>query len=204
MTLRRGHGSGAGVPRIEVLPADELPPASTPVAVRADRDADGRFLRGNAAARAQRVRPGVRGMLGLERAHKDVLVFAKWGRRYASHRRAELAAAHGGTLSAGAGALVESAALALAASRFLYARGAELGDVELMRRASALANDARQNELAAWELAAREGAANRKPFDTRDLLASWSAQAKPATKPETTPEVADLDDDDQDDDEDAS
>ncbi len=25
MTLRKGHGNGAGVPRIEVLPADELP-----------------------------------------------------------------------------------------------------------------------------------------------------------------------------------
>jgi hypothetical protein len=25
MTLRNSHGTGAGVPRVEVLPADELP-----------------------------------------------------------------------------------------------------------------------------------------------------------------------------------
>jgi hypothetical protein len=32
MTLRSGHGTGAGVPRIEVLPADELPkPVTAPV-----------------------------------------------------------------------------------------------------------------------------------------------------------------------------
>ena len=188
MTLRRGHGLGAGVPRIEVLPADELPPASTPIAVRADRDANGRWVAGNAAARAQRVRPGARGLLDVERATGAVRAFGRWGRRYASNRRAELAAAHGGTLSAGAGALVESAALALAASRFLYARGADLGDVELMRRASALANDARQNELAAWELAAREGAMKRGPADARALLAAMGADA-----PGLTPEPDDED-----------
>lgn len=86
-------------------------------------------------------------------------VYAAWGKRYAAHRRGELAQAHGGSISAGVGALVESASLALAASRFLSAKAAETGDPELFKRSSALANDARQNELAAWELASREAKA---------------------------------------------
>src|SRR5688572_19591864 len=53
MALRSGHGRGAGVPRIEVLPVDELP-AGIPVATRAgspsDRGEGGRFAPGNALA----------------------------------------------------------------------------------------------------------------------------------------------------------
>ena len=32
MTLRSGHGRGAGAPRVEVLPGDELPAASPAIA----------------------------------------------------------------------------------------------------------------------------------------------------------------------------
>jgi hypothetical protein len=101
--------------------------------------------------------------LGLDRSDPKVRPFLAWGRRYASHRRRELAQAHGGSISAGVGALIESAALALGASRYLHALGAETGDPEILKRASALANDARQNELAGWELAAREAAARPRP-----------------------------------------
>lgn len=36
MTLRAGHGRGRGVPRVEVMPADELPSATPAIAVRPD------------------------------------------------------------------------------------------------------------------------------------------------------------------------
>lgn len=158
MALRKGHGTGAGVPRVEVLPADELPPVTPAITVRRDRGPDGRFLPGNTAARSQRVRPGPRGT-GALKAAPDFEVYERWGKRYAAHRREELAQAHGGSISAGVGALVESASLALAASRYLAAQAAQTGDPDLFKRSSALANDARQNELAAWELASREAKA---------------------------------------------
>ena len=156
MTLRTGHGSGAGSPRVEVLPPDELPPASPGLAVPSSRDAAGRFVRGNTAGQNKRVKPGVRGALGLDKSDPRYKPFARWGARYGAHRRRELAEAHGGTLSAGVGAIVESAALAMAASRFVQSLAAEAGDPELFKQASALASTARQHELAAWELAARE------------------------------------------------
>jgi hypothetical protein len=64
-----------------------------------------------------------------------------------------------GYVSAGVSSLIASASLALCASRYLYEVAAETGDAETLKRASALANDARQGELAAWELASREGQA---------------------------------------------
>jgi hypothetical protein len=59
--------------------------------------------------------------------------------------------------------LIESAGAQLAASRYLHARASEKGEIALFKQASALANDARQNELAAWELAAREAKARPRP-----------------------------------------
>lgn len=168
MTWRKGHGTGAGEPRIEVMPPDELPAASPAFAVRPQRGPDGRFLPGNTEQRAGIVRPGPRGFTTALTVDPAYAPFQRWGRRYASHRRAELAAAHGGHLSAGASALIESAGAQLAASRFLQAKASEKGDAELFKRASSLSNDARQNELAAWELAARE--AKARAADTTDLL----------------------------------
>jgi hypothetical protein len=103
--------------------------------------------------------------------------YAKWGRRYASHRRAELARAHGGELSAGASGLVESAGTQLAQSRYLAAKAASTGDAALMKTSSSLANDARQNELAAWELAARESAARPKQNRTLAIIEDIKASA---------------------------
>jgi hypothetical protein len=163
MALRAGHGNGAGQPRIEVLPAPELPPATPGNAGQRDRDALGRFVRGNMAARSQRTRPGPRGLVGVDRCTPDFRPFARWGARYGAHRRRELASAHGGEISAGAGAIIESAALAMAASRYLDHRARQSGDADLFKQAAQLAQTARQHELAAWELCAREAAARPDP-----------------------------------------
>lgn len=168
MALRTGHGSGRGLPRIEVLPADELPPAVPGLPVAPNRDGSGRFVRGNTEAQNKRVKPGVRGMLGLDKSDPRYRPFARWGSRYGAHRRRELAAAHGGSLSSGVGAIVESAAMAMAASRFVQSLAAEKGDAELFKQASALASTARQHELAAWELAAREAVARAGSAESDD------------------------------------
>ncbi len=168
MTLRKGHGTGAGAPRIEVMPADELPPASPSLTAPSGRGPDGRFLPKNREQSKKIVRPGLRGFASALAVDPEYAPYDRWGRRYAIHRRAELAAAHGGTLSAGAGALIESAGAQLAASRFLHAKASTTGDADMFKRASALSNDARQNELAGWELAAREGKAREDNDRTPD------------------------------------
>ncbi len=86
--------------------------------------------------------------------------------KYRKTRMKELAQLHG-HVSSGAGALLASASLALAASRFLYERyaeGPELGggELELLKQASGLADKARAAELAAWEMSAREGVLKRR------------------------------------------
>jgi hypothetical protein len=62
MALRSGHGIGAGMPRIEVMPADEQPVGVPDVARSespADRGARGLFARGNGlASKGGRARAG--------------------------------------------------------------------------------------------------------------------------------------------------
>ena len=81
--------------------------------------------------------------------------------KYRKIRMKELAQLHG-HVSAGAGALLASASLALAASRFLYQNAAQDGDAATLKQASQLADSARQSELAAYELASREGVLKKR------------------------------------------
>ena len=193
MTMRNGHGNGAGSPRVEVLPPDELPAAKPGDPVRPQRDATGRFLPGNAAGAAKRVKPGIRGALGLDKSDPRYRVFARWGARYGAYRRRELAQVHGGSISAGVGAIVESAAHAMAASRFVQALAAEKGDPELFKQAAALGSTARQHELAAWELASREAEARRviganpRSRWLRPVVAPGATQSAPQGSGRPTP-----------------
>lgn len=165
MTLRRGHGNGAGVPRVEVLPADELPAAANATGTgltAAMSPRRGRpFEPGNKAAAGRRPRLALLGVT-IEGSDPRYALALRRAGRYRKRRVRELYHAHG-FVSAGVASLIASASLALSASRYLYEIASETGDPETLKRASALANDARQNELAAWELAAREGAARPKP-----------------------------------------
>lgn len=127
------------------------------------------------------MRPGIRGALGLELVDPRYRPFARWGARYGAHRRQELAELHGGKISAGVGAMVESAALALAASRFVHLLAAETGDPELFKQAAGMASTARQDELAAWELAAREAAGRPRPSPVDALFAKFGKPPPRAT-----------------------
>lgn len=70
MTLRKGHGKGAGVPRVEVLPVDELPaPVPAPLA-QDGRRANGTIKDPETARRIGR-------MGGLASARRDPLRAAK-------------------------------------------------------------------------------------------------------------------------------
>lgn len=182
MTLRTGHGTGAGVPRIEVMPADELP-AGLPGPAResspTDRGGGGKFARGNKLAsaggksRAGKTRLATR--LGLSNVLADP-TFRQYKGAAEAFRRAQVtrlaATVGGGECGPAPSSIVASAALQLGASRWAFDRGeAELG--------SKLANDSRQNLLAAHELCARE-AASRAAVSAADR---WRrpAPAKPVT-----------------------
>lgn len=172
MGWRSGHGKGAGVPRIEVLPADELP-GGVPDGARADSPSDrgeaGRFARGNSLARVGgRARAGktrLADRLGLRRLADDA-AFAPYRASAVSFRRAQCAelarTVGGGYCGPAPSSLVASAALQLAWSRYLSDVAAETGDPDLALQASRLAADSRQSLLAAHELCAREASARPK------------------------------------------
>ena len=161
------------MPRVEVLPADELPTpnAHETAANLAERQRRGRpFEHANRAAAGRRPKLALLGV-AIDATDPEYAKCLRQASRWRKRRCSELAVSHGGYLSSGASSLVASSALALAASRYLYALAARTGDPDLLKRASALANDSRQNELAAWELASREAASRPKaPFDP---LAQW-------------------------------
>ena len=167
MALRAPHGRAAELgiaPRVEVLPADELPPGLPGDArgsAPGDHDASGLFARGNkASSKGGRSRAGATRLarrMGLANVELDP-AFAPYRRAAADFRRAHVATlartVGGGFCGPAPASIVASAAWQLAASRYLFDSAA--GDTEKMIAASKLANDSRQNLLAAHELCARE------------------------------------------------
>jgi hypothetical protein len=164
MALRNGHGNGAGTPRIEVLPPDELPKAQAAGAdpIDAGRDPLTKRLRSSEAARA---------MARLPRRSRFIPRKLACDPRFEAHnkrrlewqqkRMAELQRAHG-AVSHGVGAMLNAAAWLYSGGEFAAELAAETGDLELFKTAATLSSTARQHELAAWELSARE-AERRKP-----------------------------------------
>lgn len=172
MTIRKGHGDGAGVPRVEVLPADELPAGVPSHAVplsRASHDERGKFAEGNELARlgglSRRGKTRLADRLGL-RSLDDAASFRPYKAAAVSFRRAqcsELARTVGGGVCGPApSSLVASAALQLAWSRFLSDTAAVSGDADLALKSSRLAEASRQSLLAAHELCAREALGRSK------------------------------------------
>jgi hypothetical protein len=172
VTLRNGHGTGAGVPRVEVLPADEQP-AGVPAPARpaALRDNAGRFQAG--AGTSELAREGARAahesrqlaaLLGLWTPPDDhaFAPYARLAREWRDAHMATLSATvAGGSVGPGPASIVSTAALQMAASRWLFDRGAEAGDARMLTDASRLGDASRQGLLAAHELAAREAAARQ-------------------------------------------
>jgi hypothetical protein len=161
------HGRAAECGRLvasECCPSDELADATPADAVRPQRGPDGRFLPGNGLGAGRRHRPaGHSPLAALAKQGDDAARAAlAHGRRYATHRRQELSQAHGGAISAGVGAVVESAGEALAGARYWSARSMAEASADFARLAATLMAQHRQCERDAWELAAREAAARPK------------------------------------------
>lgn len=167
MSLRSGHGNGVGVPRIEVLPPDETLrgiAAHVPVPEPGERRPDGTFTPGSRTAqiqggkaRAGKTRLARRLQLGEVFADARFEPYARAARAFRREQCRQLAmAVGGGTCGVAPSSIVASAALQLAGSRFAFE---VLGDMVLGSR---LANDSRQNLLAAHELCAREATARHE------------------------------------------
>jgi hypothetical protein len=206
VTLRSGHGHRAGTgPRVEVLPADELP-AGVPVAAHQesprDRGKAGRFAPGNTLSRAgglaKRGTSRLTNRLGLSNLSAGD-AFAPYRKSASTFRRvqcAELArTVGGGVCGPGPCSVVASAALALAWSRFLSDEAARTGDPDLALRSSRLGETSRQHLLAAHELCAREALARAKQRTTDQKVALRDRilgprDEPPALPPTPSPETA--------------
>jgi len=168
MALRTGHGNGAGVPHIEVLPIDEQPhgvpapsggagllqaePARRSNGQLADRQAATELGRRGGLARAAKASQLAALVgLGLRGAAPEVLApFLLDANAFATSEVERLARECGGGLCPqNAAALVQQAALAMAGSRAAYAQG----DTALGAK---LGVEVRQNLLGARELTVRE------------------------------------------------
>ncbi len=167
MALRRGHGNGAGQPRIEVLPADELPVGvAGPARPVANRNGAGEFVAGpgttdlaRKGAHAAHAARQLGQLLGLWEAPEGhpYAPYARLAREWRDAHMRELSdTTAGGKVGPGPASIVSTAAIQLAASRWLSDQGAENGDSRQLLEASRLADASRQNLLAAHELAVRE------------------------------------------------
>lgn len=100
----------------------------------------------------------------LDAGNQDYARCVRLSRAYQRTRTRELLVSHG-WVSSGVSSLLSAASLALAASRYLYQLATQTPVdrvAEILKKASSLADSHRQNELAAWELCAREATSHRK------------------------------------------
>lgn len=168
MTLRTKHGRAAQFsdgPTIETLPFDELPPgvqAIELVEAGGERTPDGRFAKGASTAQSKggkalknrtelshKLPPDLANDPGFEAYRSHAKAFAK-------HHLGELAVlVGGGEVPTGPASMVMSAALQLAASRYLFAKGD-------FKTASTLANDSRSSLAMAHEYTAKLAKAKPK------------------------------------------
>ena len=172
------------VPRVDELPAGVPAPARR----AAERDEAGRLLAGpgtselaREAARALHEGRHLAQLLGLRAVPEShpYAPYAKLAREWRDAHMAQLSATvGGGRIGPGPASVVSSAALQMAASRWLYDLGAETGDAKSLLDASRLADASRANVLSAHELAAKE--AQDRPRDPMAELNRRLAAAKGA------------------------
>lgn len=181
---------GAEQPRIEVLPAEELPspvPAPEPrrsVTLRfkpsggfADRETALECARRGGEARKRRLR--LIASLGLKRCSNDKAFssYRSAAEEFVQFHIKELAKLAGGEVGPGPSTMVGSAALQLAASRYAYDKFTDTEDPMWANLGSKWADASRQNLLACYELAVRE--AQARPRQRTDALARFMADPPP-------------------------
>jgi hypothetical protein len=183
MTVQRSHGRLYPL----VSPPDELPDGvPAPARPAPLRDAAGRLLpgpgtkalarEGGKAAHESRQLAQLLGLWTPPEGHAFA-PYARLAREWRDAHMAQLGATvAGGEVGPGPASIVSTAAIQMAASRWLADRGAENGDVKALLDASKLGDSSRQSLLAAHELAARE--AQARPKQKPAALAAMEARAE--------------------------
>jgi hypothetical protein len=165
MALRKGHGAGKGVPRIEVLPPDELPDPVPAEPAQLARREDGTIADSESAkalgarggaAKAQKKRL-LQGM-GLVQLTEDKVFtpYYKAAQAWLDHQVETYARMSGGFLGAGPSTFLGNAAIALALSRYCADKGFNQDDENVSRQTLRYMDAFKQQQLAAYELAVRE------------------------------------------------
>lgn len=163
MALRKGHGKGRGQPRIEVLPADELPPGIPAP--------DGFQLSRRARAKQRKRLSAIMGPGGAGVAdHQNVAPYRALAEQLQRDEVERLALeVGGGVCTVGVESLVtfwarqaSSAAWARAMAEEATAGGDQRLAAYLASQAKAQEDSARQNRLAAHELCFREASARQR------------------------------------------
>ncbi len=185
MSIRRAHGSAAAhgtIVVVETMPPDELP-AGVPAAPARPvaRRQDGTFTtagarvagRQGALAGHDRRKYAARlaDQLGLAEVGTELAPYVDAASEFAAAQIQHLAATiGGGHVGPGPASIIQSAALALAASRYLYATGSSNGDPKLLGQAATIAEKSRTSLLTAHELCAREAQARPQT----DPITAWT------------------------------
>lgn len=165
MSLRKGHGTGKGAPRIEVLPADELPDpvpgAAEPLARREDgtiADSSSAKALGARGGLAKAQKKKILHGMGLVSMAEDSAFtpYYKAAQAWLDAVTGVYAAMCGGVLGPGPAALLGNAAIALAMSRYLTDKAFATEDETLSRQATRYWDAMKQQKLAAYELGVRE------------------------------------------------
>ncbi len=154
-------------------PADRLP-EGVPGRARpvADRDENGRVISGpgttalaSYAAKIKQEHRQLAKLMGLKEVPEDhpMAPYLRMARDWRDAHASTLAATvGGGMVGPGPASILATAAMQLAASRWLHDLAIETGDASLFAASSKLGNDSRQNLLAVHELCAQEAKARPK------------------------------------------
>lgn len=119
------------------------------------------FAKGNKASAGRKpklAKLGINMRPGQDPIYQAALRAAEQYRRV---RIREVLNTHG-WISVGVKSLIATSALQIAISRWMMEKAVEEGNMDMVKKASQIANDARQNDIAAFELASREGGAKAK------------------------------------------
>lgn len=110
-------------------------------------------------------------------ADEDYQYFTHLAKRYYKHRLIELSQINQGPVSAAVCNILQSAAWCLLASRWMNYEASKPANakqmLELITRASTMGEKARQHELAAWELNAREVKSRPKKIDPSAYMSGF-------------------------------
>jgi hypothetical protein len=155
----RGEGRGVRVstPKVQELSSPNAAEAQERVTYLALANS---FPNRNSPIKVRKTKLAVLGIPSdiLDSGHPEYARTVRLANAYRKIRAKELYLAHG-YVSSGVTALLSAGSLALAASRFMYETAANADPSvisDLLSKGAKLADSARQNEISAWELCARE------------------------------------------------